>query len=42
MAQELIAQEEKEQFRKIFDLFDKNDEGAITWRELGTIMRFLG
>ena len=35
-------QEEVEQYREAFSLFDKNGDGTVSTKELGTIMRSLG
>ena len=34
--------EEVEQYREAFSLFDKNGDGKVSTKELGTIMRSLG
>jgi len=36
-----IREKEITEFKHIFNLFDKDNSGILTWRELGTIMRFL-
>uniref|UniRef100_A0A8C6K3P8 Calmodulin 2a (phosphorylase kinase, delta) n=1 Tax=Nothobranchius furzeri TaxID=105023 RepID=A0A8C6K3P8_NOTFU len=33
---------EKKQFKEAFSLFDKDGDGTITTKELGTVMRSLG
>ena len=35
-------QEEVDQYREAFSLFDKNGDGKVSTKELGTIMRSLG
>ena len=39
---ENLSEETIKQFRSIFDLFDKDGNGQITSKELGTVMRSLG
>uniref|UniRef100_A0A8D0BZT6 Calglandulin n=1 Tax=Salvator merianae TaxID=96440 RepID=A0A8D0BZT6_SALMN len=41
MAQRL-TEEEIAEFKEAFSLFDKDGDGAITTKELGTVMRSLG
>jgi len=37
-----LSQEQINEFREAFDLFDKDKDGQITSKELGTVMRSLG
>ncbi|KAF8332756.1 uncharacterized protein EI90DRAFT_3054282 [Cantharellus anzutake] len=37
-----LSKEQKSEFREAFSLFDKDDDGAITTGELGSVMRSLG
>ncbi|KAI6647573.1 Calmodulin [Oopsacas minuta] len=37
-----LSKEQVEEFKEAFALFDKDGDGSITTRELGTIMRSLG
>lgn len=37
-----LADEEIAKFKEAFSLFDKDDDGTITTRELGTLIRSLG
>ena len=37
-----LTQDEIEQFKEAFSLFDKNGDGSVSTSELGTIMRSLG
>ena len=37
-----LTQDEIEQFKEAFSLFDKNGDGSVSTAELGTIMRSLG
>ena len=41
MAREL-TEEQIEEFKEAFQLFDKDGDGSITTHELGTVMRSLG
>lgn len=40
--EEELTQEEIEEFRVAFSLFDKDGDGNITAKELGTVMKSLG
>ena len=37
-----LTEEEIENFREAFKIFDKNDDGSITIQELGVVMKSLG
>ncbi|EKM51108.1 uncharacterized protein PHACADRAFT_263081 [Phanerochaete carnosa HHB-10118-sp] len=37
-----LSDEQKSDFREAFSLFDKDSDGTITTKELGTVMRSLG
>ncbi|VAI15838.1 unnamed protein product [Triticum turgidum subsp. durum] len=37
-----LSQEQIQEFREAFKLFDKDGDGTITTKELGTVMRSLG
>ncbi len=37
-----LTEEQVNQFKEAFILFDKNEDGKITTKELGTVMRTLG
>lgn len=37
-----LTDEQEEEFREAFSLFDKDGDGCITCKELGTVMRSLG
>ncbi|XP_063283000.1 calmodulin-alpha-like [Pelobates fuscus] len=39
---EQLTPEQIEEFKKAFSLYDKDGDGAITTKELGTVMRSLG
>eukprot|EP00249_Psilotum_nudum_P034657 c5400_g1_i1 orf=127-339(+) len=39
---EYLTQEQIAEFKEIFALFDKDGDGCITTKELGTVMRSLG
>lgn len=39
---ELLTQEEIEEYKEAFVLFDQNRDGSITVEELGTVLRSLG
>jgi len=42
MAELDLTDEQREEFKQAFALFDKNGDGQITTKELGTVMRSLG
>eukprot|EP00771_Trimastix_marina_P000530 gnl/Trimastix_PCT/155.p1 GENE.gnl/Trimastix_PCT/155~~gnl/Trimastix_PCT/155.p1 ORF type:complete len:383 (-),score=97.39 gnl/Trimastix_PCT/155:62-1210(-) len=42
MAAEQLTEEQVAEFKEAFSLFDKDGDGSITTRELGTVMRSLG
>lgn len=37
-----LTEAQKEEFREVFGLFDKDGDGTISTKELGTVMRTLG
>ena len=37
-----LTEEQIAEFKEAFSLFDKDGDGTITPKELGTVMRFLG
>ncbi len=37
-----LSEEQIEQFRSAFSIFDRNGDGSITIKELGIVMRSLG
>ena len=37
-----LTEEQKQEFKDVFSLFDKDGDGTITTKELGTVMRSLG
>ena len=37
-----LTDEQKAEFKEAFALFDKDGDGSITTKELGTVMRSLG
>ena len=39
---ENLTDEQKQEYREAFQLFDKDNDGKITGEELGTVMRALG
>mmetsp|Transcript_16060 Transcript_16060/g.17835 ORF Transcript_16060/g.17835 Transcript_16060/m.17835 type:complete len:192 (-) Transcript_16060:69-644(-) len=41
-AKDSLTEEQKAEFREAFNLFDKDCDGSITTKELGTVMRSLG
>jgi len=41
-AMETLSEEQVSEFREAFSLFDKDGDGQITTKELGTVMRSLG
>ncbi|KXJ76003.1 calmodulin-beta-like [Aedes albopictus] len=42
MSAHSLTEEQERQFRKMFDMFDKNGDGSITTTELGAVVRALG
>ncbi|XP_052768599.1 calmodulin-beta-like [Mya arenaria] len=42
MAKVEITDELRDEYRSAFDMFDKDGDGTITTKELGTVMRSLG
>ena len=42
MASEQLSEEQIAEFKEAFSLFDKDGDGTITTKELGTVMRSLG
>jgi calmodulin len=38
----VLTEDEKALYKDAFQIFDKNRDGAITYKELGTVMRCLG
>ena len=42
MSAPLLASEQIAEFKEAFSLFDKDGDGTITTKELGTVMRSLG
>jgi calmodulin len=41
-AEEYLSEEQVAEFREAFSLFDKDGDGTISTKELGTVMRSLG
>ena len=39
---ENLTEEQVAEFKEVFQIFDKNGDGPITTKELGTVMRSLG
>ena len=39
---DLLSEQQLEEFREVFNLFDKDGGGTISASELGTVMRSLG
>ena len=39
---EQLTEEQIQEFKEAFSLFDKDNDGTITTKELGTVMRSLG
>ena len=37
-----LSDQQKEEFKEVFSLFDKDGDGTISTTELGTVMRTLG
>ncbi len=37
-----LTDQQKEEFKEVFSLFDKDGDGTISTTELGTVMRTLG
>lgn len=37
-----ITEEQRAEFKEAFSLFDRDGDGTITTKELGTVMRALG
>ena len=42
MGDEQLTEEQIAEFKEAFSLFDKDGDGTITTKELGTVMRSLG
>ncbi|XP_062554494.1 calmodulin-beta-like [Armigeres subalbatus] len=42
MSAHSLTEEQERQFRKMFEMFDKNGDGSITTSELGSVVRALG
>ena len=42
MGEEQLTEEQIAEFKEAFSLFDKDGDGTITTKELGTVMRSLG
>ena len=40
--EEELTEQQKEEFKEVFSLFDKDGDGTISTKELGTVMRTLG
>jgi calmodulin len=40
--EEGLSEEQKAEFKEVFSLFDKDGDGTISTKELGTVMRTLG
>ena len=39
---EELTEQQKEEFKEVFSLFDKDGDGTVSTKELGTVMRTLG
>ncbi len=39
---EELTEQQKEEFKDVFSLFDKDGDGTVSTKELGTVMRTLG
>ena len=39
---EELTEQQKEEFRAMFSLFDKDGDGTVSTSELGTVMKTLG
>ena len=37
-----LTEQEKEEFKEVFSMFDKDGDGTVSTKELGVVMRALG
>ena len=37
-----LTEEQKQEFKDVFSLFDKDGDGTVSTKELGVVMRALG